>query len=106
MLMASLIARLIEQEYEALADEMLSAGTPSSVLAGSAYAGGANSGSGSANGGTPFPNGCNQGGNQGGTPFPNGGNCHGTPFATPLTSGVVSGTSVATMPSASLLFAS
>ncbi|KOO21891.1 hypothetical protein Ctob_000270 [Chrysochromulina tobinii] len=47
-----------------------------------------------------------QGGNQGGTPFPNGGNCHGTPFATPLTSGVVSGTSVATMPSASLLFAS
>ena len=91
MLMASLIARLIEQEYEALADEMLSAGTPSSVLAGSAYAGGANSGSGSANGGTPFPN---------------GGNCHGTPFATPLTSGVVSGTSVATMPSASLLFAS
>ena len=56
--MPPLIARLIEQEYEALADEMLSAATPSSALAqllssstpssalaGSAYAGGANGGS-------------------------------------------------------------
>ena len=88
MLIASLIARLIEQEYEALADEMLSAATPSSALAGSAYAGGANGGSGSANGGTPLPNGCN---------------CHGTTFATPSTQ---TGASVATIPSASLLFAS
>ena len=96
MLIASLIARLIEQEYEALADEMLSAATPSSALAqllssstpssaldGSAYAGGANGGSGSANGGTPLPNGCN---------------CHGTTFATPSTQ---TGASVATIPSAS-----
>ena len=110
MLIASLIARLIEQDYEALADEMLSAATPSSALAqllssstpssalaGSAYAGGANGGSGSANGGTPLPNGCN---------------CHGTTFATPSTqtgasvATIPSASSRATIPSASLLFAS